>query len=68
MKSHDAFNTNIKVPFFSPWITAEDKKAVSDALSSTLLTDGPKLRQFETAFAKFVGIKYAKINYNNRRR
>mgnify|MGYP003341755369 FL=1 len=59
MKSHDAFNTNIKVPFFSPWITTADKKAVSEALCSTLLTDGPKLRQFETAFAKFVGTKYA---------
>ncbi len=47
------------VPFFAPWITREDKKAVIDALSSTLLTDGPKLREFESAFAKFTGSRYA---------
>jgi len=48
-----------KVPFFVPWITKGDKKAVIDALNFTLLTDGPKLRQFESAFAKFTGAKYA---------
>ena len=48
-----------KIPFFEPWITKEDKKAVVDALSSSLLTDGPKLRQFELAFAKFTGARYA---------
>lgn len=47
------------VPFFAPWITREDKKAVMDALNSSLLTDGPKLRQFESAFAKFTGARYA---------
>ena len=47
------------VPFFKPWITNEDKKAVIDALNSPLLTDGPKLREFESAFAKFTGAKYA---------
>ena len=47
------------VPFFAPWITSEDKKAVMDALNSSLLTDGPKLRQFESAFAKFTGARYA---------
>ena len=47
------------IPFFAPWITNEDKKAVMDALSYSLLTDGPKLRQFESAFAKFTGAKYA---------
>jgi dTDP-4-amino-4,6-dideoxygalactose transaminase len=59
MKTYDAFSTSIKVPFFSPWITKEDKTAVMDALNSALLTDGPKLRQFETAFAKFTGSRYA---------
>lgn len=59
MKTHDAFSKNIKVPFFAPWITKEDKKAVMNALDSTLLTDGPKLRQFEESFAKFTGARYA---------
>ena len=44
---------------FLPEITKEDKKAVLDALSCSLLTDGPKLRQFESTFAKFTGSKYA---------
>ena len=47
------------IPFFVPWITKGDKKAVIDALNSSLLTDGPKLRQFESAFAKFTGARYA---------
>lgn len=48
-----------KVPFFSPWITNSDKKIMMDALGSTLLTDGPKLREFELAFSKFTGARYA---------
>ena len=51
--------SEITVPFFVPWITREDKKVVIDALNSSLLTDGPKLRQFESAFAKFTGARYA---------
>lgn len=49
----------IKVPFFSPWITREDEIAVMKALRSTMLTDGPRLREFEQSFAKFTGAKYA---------
>ena len=59
MKNSDVFDSSIKVSFFSPIITDDDKRAVIDALDSTLLTDGPRLRQFEEAFAKFVGSKYA---------
>ncbi|MDE1769767.1 MAG: DegT/DnrJ/EryC1/StrS family aminotransferase [Thaumarchaeota archaeon] len=47
------------MPFFSPWVTNSDRKAVMDALHSTFLTDGPKLRQFESDFAKFTGTRYA---------
>ena len=59
MKKRDAFSSDIKVPFFSHWITREDKAVVMKALNSTLLTDGPKLREFESAFAKFTGSRYA---------
>ena len=60
MKSKDAFDDfSIKVPFFVPSITNKDKMAVMDALNSPLLTDGPKLRQFEKDFSKFTGVKYA---------
>ena len=56
----DAFgNTKIKVPFFSPYIDKRDKKAVNIALKSTLLTDGPKLREFEANFCQFTGAKHA---------
>ena len=58
-KTSDAFNKKIKIPFFQPLITNEDKKIVYRALGVSLLTDGPKLVQFESDFAKFCGSKYA---------
>jgi len=58
--SSDVFNdSHIKVPFVLPEITNDDKKAILSALNQNLLTDGPKLREFETKFAKFTGAKYA---------
>jgi dTDP-4-amino-4,6-dideoxygalactose transaminase len=57
--SKDAFSSAIKVPFFSPLITSSDKNSVLKTLNSSLLTDGPVLRNFEEAFAKFTGTKYA---------
>lgn len=47
------------IPFFKPWITSEDKKAVLRALDNSLLTDGPILQKFEEKFAQFTGAKYA---------
>lgn len=59
-KNNDAFsNHSIRVPFFMPKITDADRKAINEALKSTLLTDGPKLREFESKFAKYTGAKYA---------
>jgi len=48
-----------KVPFFLPHISSSDKKSIINALKSPLLTDGPKLREFEFDFARFIGAKYA---------
>lgn len=45
--------------FYVPWITSDDKKAVYDALSSRWLTGGPLVVAFESAFAKYLGVKYA---------
>lgn len=60
MTNKDAFdNKLIRVPFFSPYISLEDKKTVLRALNATLLTDGPQLQRFENAFAQFSGAKYA---------
>jgi dTDP-4-amino-4,6-dideoxygalactose transaminase len=59
-KKIDAFgDASIKVPFFIPEITKDDKTVVLNALNSRLLTDGPKLRKFESIFAKFSGAKFA---------
>ena len=49
----------IHVPFFEPYIDKQDKNAILKALSSTYLTNGPKLEEFEKNFKKFTGAKYA---------
>ncbi|NDB92738.1 MAG: DegT/DnrJ/EryC1/StrS family aminotransferase, partial [Nitrososphaeria archaeon] len=59
MTVKDAFNNSIKVPFFAPEITDQDRKIVFDALKSPLLTDGPILRKFEARFSSYIGSKYA---------
>lgn len=60
MKGKDAFeNKSIRVPFFSPYITNEDRKVVLRTLKNTLLTDGPVLRNFESSFSEFTKSKYA---------
>jgi len=59
-KNKDAFkNKSIKVPFFSPQITNDDRKIIQNTLKNTLLTDGPILRKFELSFSNFTGAKYA---------
>ncbi len=59
-KNSDAFDDlHIKVPFVLPEITNEDKRAILAALDQNLLTDGPKLKEFENKFAKFTGARYA---------
>jgi len=60
MKKKDAFgDSRIRVPFFVPEITKEDKMAVNNTLDTLLLTDGPILKKFEKRFARFTGAKYA---------
>ena len=47
------------IPFFKPWITEEDKRAVLEALDSRWLTGGPSTKKFENAFAQYIGTNYA---------
>ncbi len=47
------------IPYGKQQITAEDIEAVVDALKSDFLTQGPKIAEFETAFANYIGAKYA---------
>lgn len=56
----DPFDNNkIKVPFFKPQITNEDKNVVANSLNSLILTNGPNLKQFEKSFSNYTKSKYA---------
>ena len=48
-----------KIPYGRQTITNEDIKAVVEVLKSDWLTQGPKIKEFEDAFAKYIGVKYA---------
>lgn len=47
------------IPYGRQNITDEDIQAVIETLKSDYLTQGPKIKEFEDAFAEYVGAKYA---------
>ena len=47
------------IPYGKQQITTEDIRAVVKVLKSDYLTQGPLIAEFEQAFAKYVGAKYA---------
>jgi len=47
------------IPYGRQHITDEDIQAVVTTLQSNYLTQGPKIKEFEIAFANYVGCKYA---------
>ncbi len=47
------------IPYGTQHITQDDIDAVIETLRSDFLTQGPKVAEFETAFAKYVGSEYA---------
>ncbi len=47
------------LPYGKQNITAEDKQAVLAALDSSFLTTGPKVAEFEAAFADYLGAPHA---------
>ena len=49
----------IRVPFFEPYLDAQDKNEIKRALSFKYLTNGPKLEEFENKFKKFTNAKFA---------
>ena len=52
--------TNMKpIPYGRQHITQDDIDAVIETLQSDFLTQGPKVAEFEQAFANYVGAKYA---------
>lgn len=52
------------IPYGRQHITDDDIQAVIDTLRSDYLTQGPKIKEFEEAFAQYVGAKYA-VAVNN---
>lgn len=47
------------IPYGRQHITEEDIQAVVETLQSDYLTQGPKIAEFENAFAKYVGSQFA---------
>jgi len=48
-----------RIPYGRQCITNEDIQAVVDVLKSDFLTQGPTIKEFEDAFAGYIGCKYA---------
>lgn len=49
----------VKVPFFVPWITNNDKQNVMKSLNQRWLTNGSFLQKFESNFQKYILSTYA---------
>jgi UDP-4-amino-4,6-dideoxy-N-acetyl-beta-L-altrosamine transaminase len=49
----------MKIPYARPDITTDDIQAVVDVLHNEWLTQGPLQERFETAIAKYAGVRYA---------
>src|SRR5918992_20587 len=47
------------IPFGKPMIGEEERAAVADVLAGTTLTHGPRVKDFEAAFADFTGAPHA---------
>lgn len=47
------------IPYGKQHITEDDIQAVITTLTSDFLTQGPKIEEFERAFAQYIGCKYA---------
>jgi len=47
------------IPYGRQFISDEDIQAVIETLHSDFLTQGPKIAEFENAFAKYIGSQYA---------
>lgn len=50
---------NRKIPYGRHYVDEDDIKAVTDVLRNELITQGPKVEEFEQAIANYVGVKYA---------
>jgi perosamine synthetase len=49
----------MKIPLSQPDLSGVERKAVMDVMDSTFLSLGPKLPEFESAMARYIGVKHA---------
>ena len=47
------------LPFSRPWIDDTEIEAVSQVLASKWISTGNRVREFERAFAEYLGVKHA---------
>ena len=47
------------IPFSRPWIDDTEIEAVSQVLASKWISTGTRVREFERAFAEYLGVKHA---------
>ena len=47
------------IPFSRPWIDDTEIEAVSQVLASKWISTGNRVREFERAFAEYIGVKHA---------
>ena len=47
------------IPFSRPWIDDTEIEAVSEVLASKWISTGGRVREFERAFAEYLGVKHA---------
>ena len=59
MTSKNSSESKSVIPYGRQWVTAADIRAVVKVLRSDWLTQGPLVRRFEEAFAKYCGAPYA---------
>jgi perosamine synthetase len=52
-------STQQMIPFGRPMIGDEERDAVAEVLAGSTLTHGPRVKEFEAAFAEFTGARHA---------
>lgn len=62
MKNNE--KTKFMIQISKPYITEDEIKAVSQVLRSGQLSQGPKVKEFEEAFSRYCGTKYAVATSN----